>query len=339
MKQRGFRYCSTCSTKLQKRGLTAAGTQRWYCKVCSVSGIKPRGDLSRGFVLDRFVDYLLGKDSQDELPATLKLSSRAWRTDIAWCWDIVPTPTLSGEVYPVLLMDGTRVGEQSCLVVRSPKWVIHWRFVPWEASWSWDMLLRTIAAPHVIVCDGQKGMLLSIARNWPHTRIQRCLFHLWQNIRKKLSLNPQTAAGIDLLEHYKTIWHIDTAALGSEWENVFYEMYAYHKAFLDEKTYNSITTPNKRRWWYTHRNTRSAYRQIAKLLQAKQLFTYLDPELLKLTEEPIPRTTNHVEGGTHSTLKGQLYLHRGMPAEHQRRLADWYLYKKTEQQKPPRKFL
>lgn len=130
MKQRGFRYCSTCSTKLQKRGLTAAGTQRWYCKVCSVSGIKPRGDLSRGFVLDRFVDYLLGKDSQDELPATLKLSSRAWRTDIAWCWDIVPTPTLSGEVYPVLLMDGTRVGEQSCLVVRSPKWVIYWRFVP-----------------------------------------------------------------------------------------------------------------------------------------------------------------------------------------------------------------
>lgn len=246
---------------------------------------------------------------------------------------------MTGEVHPVLLMDGTRVGKQVCLIIRSPAHVVSWCFAPWEASWTWDMLLCAIPAPTVIICDGQKGMLLSIARNWPQTRIQRCLFHVWQNIRSKLSLNPQTEAGVDLLEHYRAIWRMTTFELAGQWEGVFYQMYEHHKSFLDERTYSQTVVSGKRRWWYTHRNTRSAYRQIDKLLKQGQLFTHLDPELLKRTEEPIPRTTNHMEGGTNSTLKGQLYLHRGMPAQHQQRLTDWYLYKKIEHQKPPRNFL
>jgi hypothetical protein len=280
---------------------------------------------------------LLGKDSQTELSTP----GRSWREDTAWCWDIDPPAPVTGEVHPVLVMDGTRVGRQVCLIIRSPAYVISWSFATWEASWSWDMSLRTIPAPVVIVCDGQKGMLQSIARNWPQTRIQRCLFHVWQNIRTKLSLNPQTEAGIDLLEHYRAIWHITTYEQACRWEEVFYQMYDHHKDFLDEKTYSTrlFTASGKPRWWRTHRNTRSAYRQIDKLLKLKQLFTHLEPELLKAVGGVIPRTTNHLEGGTNSTLKGQLYIHRGMPSPHQQRLAEWYLYSRTEHQKPPRSCL
>ncbi|HUC96813.1 MAG TPA: hypothetical protein VMR16_04085, partial [Candidatus Saccharimonadales bacterium] len=67
MKQRGFRYCSTCKNKLQKRGLTAASTQRWYCPQCASSATKPRTDLSQAFTLERFVAWLMGKQSQTEL--------------------------------------------------------------------------------------------------------------------------------------------------------------------------------------------------------------------------------------------------------------------------------
>lgn len=335
MKQRGFRYCSTCSTRLQKRGLTATGAQRWYCKLCSVSATKPREDLACGFVLDKFVSYLLGKDSQSEL----LVSSRSWRDETSWCWDIVPHPPITGEIHPVLLMDGTRVGRQVCLIIRSPKYVTGWSFAPWEASWSWDKLLITIPAPSVIVCDGQKGMLLSIARCWPTTRVQRCLFHIWQNIRSKLTLNPQTEAGVDLLAHYRQIWDMTTHYLACQWEEVFYEIYSYHQKFLDERTYAQVSIAGRRSWWYTHRDTRAAYRQLDKLLKSKQLFTHLEPELLVAISKPIPRTTNHMEGGTNSTLKGQLYIHRGMPSNHQQRLTEWYLYSKTEDRKPPRKCL
>lgn len=118
-------------------------------------------------------------------------------------------------------MDGTRIGQQVCLIIRSPLYVVNWGFAPWESSASWDVLLVTMPPPTVIVCDGQKGMLLSIARCWPETRIQRCLFHVWQNIRSKLTLHPQTEAGIDLLAHYYQIWQMTTAELGSQWEAVF----------------------------------------------------------------------------------------------------------------------
>lgn len=332
MKQRGFRYCSTCSTKLQKRGLTAAGTQRWYCSHCVNSATKPRPDLSRAFTLERFVHQLLGKVSQSELT----LPSRTWREDTAWCWDMSPPMPQTGEIHPVLLMDGTRVGQQVCLIVRSPLYVVGWCFAPWESSTTWDKLLSTIPAPTVIVCDGQKGILLSVARNWPQTRIQRCLFHIWQNIRTKLTLNPQTEAGVDLLTHYRCIWEMTTSVLARQWEEVFYEMYRYHQEFLSERTYRRIPMPGKRNWWYTHRNTRAAYRQIDKLLRNKQLFTHLEDDLREIVGLPIPRTTNHMEGGTNSTLKGQLYIHRGMPSSHQQRLTEWYLYDKTEDKKPPR---
>jgi hypothetical protein len=123
---------------------------------------------------------------------------------------------------------------------------------------------------------------------------------------------------------------------GRNWEEVFIEIYTYHKDFLEERTYAQTKIQGIRSWWYTHRDTRAAYRQIEKLLRHNHLFTHLDTELQKTIRQTIPRTTNHMEGGTNSTLKGQLYLHRGMPSSHQQRLAEWYLYNKTEGKKPPR---
>ena len=154
MKQRGFRYCSTCKSKLQKRGLTAAGTQRWLCQICSKSNIRDRPDLSKAFTLDRFVAWLLGKQSQVEL----KGSDRTWRAQTSWCWDIIPKPELTGEVYEIILIDGIRVGNLVCLIARTPTAVIDWLWVLYESSYSWSELLIKIPPPIVIVCDGQKDI-------------------------------------------------------------------------------------------------------------------------------------------------------------------------------------
>lgn len=53
MKQQGFRYCSTCKSKLQKWGKTVAGTQRWRCLTCTKTQIRKRPDLSKTFILER----------------------------------------------------------------------------------------------------------------------------------------------------------------------------------------------------------------------------------------------------------------------------------------------
>lgn len=335
MKQRGFRYCLTCSNKLQKRGLTAAGMQRWYCKHCTSSATKPRLDLSRAFTLERFITWLLGKQSQAELKLPDGVTDRSWRDQTAWCWSVAPYPEPTGEMYPVILLDDIGVGSLVCLIARTPDFVIGWCWVGWESSTTWAKLLTQFPPPTVVVCDGLRGILLAIARCWPQARIQRCIFHVWQNIRVKLTLHPQTDAGKELLQLTRDLWQVKTPRQSRGWQQQLESGHERNGGFIRERTNRSTGEPDKRRWWYTHGRLRSAYYQLAKLLRDDQLFTHLEP----LTDVPIPRTTNYVEGGINSQLRNKLKLHRGMNEEHQRRLVEWYLYSRTESPKPTRKFL
>jgi hypothetical protein len=335
MKQRGFRYCSTCKHKLQKWGKTKAGTPRWRCPDCTATQVRSRTDLSRAFTLERFVAWLLGKQSQTELKLPAGVTDRAWRGQTAWCWSVAPYPERTGEVYPVILLDGIGVGSLVCLVARTPDFVIGWCWVGWESSITWAKLLEQFPCPSVVVCDGQKGILLAIARCWPKARIQRCIFHVWQNIRVKLTLHPLTEAGRDLLQLTRDLWHVKTAEQALGWEQQLVAWHERNSDFIRERTDKAATEPGTRRWWYTHGRLRSAYYQLAKLLRDEQLFTHLEP----LTDVSIPRTTNYVEGGINSQLRTKLRLHRGMSEEHQRRLVEWYLYSRIESPKPTRKFL
>lgn len=323
---------------MQRRGKTAAGTQRWLCLSCSRSHSLGHGTQKQGRRLDRFVAWLLGKQSQEELPTGF--TDRTWRNQTAWCWSIVPKPELTGEVYPILLLDGIRISSQVCLIARTPGYVVGWAWVPYESSGYWDKLLATLPPPIVVVCDGQKGILVSIPRNWRGTAIQRCHFHVWQNVRTKLTLKPQTKAGQQLLQLARGLLNgLVTREQASLWIRYLETWEQTHGSFLKERTYTDNPKPGQRKWRYTHERLRSAYRQLAKLLRDDQLFTYLDDGLLQQTNQPIPRTTNYVEGGINSQLRTKLKLHRGMSEEHQRRLVEWYLYTRTEAPKPPRKFL
>ncbi len=318
---------------MQKRGKTGAGKQRWLCTKCSRSHSLGHETQARGRLLDRFVKWLLGKQAQSELG----VSERTWRAQTSWCWQIIPKPPLTGEVYPIILLDGIRIGSLVNLIARTPKAVIDWHWAGWESSHTWEELFHKLPAPTVVVCDGQKGILLAIARCWPKTRIQRCIFHVWQNIRVKLTLHPQTEAGQELLALSKALLKgIATKEAAQNWQEQLKAWEQRHGSFIRERTYTQDPQPGQRKWRYSHERVRSAYRQLAKLLRDNQLFTYLDDTL---TTVPIPRTTNYVEGGINSQLRTKLKLHRGMSQEHQRRLVEWYLYGRTEDPKPPRNCL
>lgn len=320
---------------MQKRGKTAQGKQRWLCVNCSQSRSLGHETQKQGRLLDRFVAWLLGKQSQTELPSGL--TDRTWRNQTSWCWKIIPKPQLTGEVYPIILLDGIKVGGLVNLIARAPRAVVDWHWAAWESSYTWEELLQQLPAPAVVVCDGQKGVLLAIARCWPKTRIQRCIFHVWQNTRTKLSLHPQTEAGRELLSLSKILLKgITTKQSAQKWQNQLKSWEKRHSNLIRERTYADNPLASQHKWWYTHGRLRSAYKQLEKLLKDDQLFTYLETNL---TSEPIPRTTNYLEGGINSQLRTKLKLHRGMSEDHQRRLVEWYLYSRTEDPKPPRNFL
>ncbi|PIZ62964.1 IS256 family transposase, partial [Candidatus Saccharibacteria bacterium CG_4_10_14_0_2_um_filter_52_9] len=121
---------------------------------------KPRPDLAQAWLLDRFVAWLVGKQSRVEL----NLPDRTWRDQTAWCWQVAPMPPRTGEVWPVILLDGIRIGSMMvCLIARTLSYVIGWAWAGWESSNTRQILLDQLPAPVVVVCDGQKGILL--ARN------------------------------------------------------------------------------------------------------------------------------------------------------------------------------
>ncbi|MGH7238880.1 MAG: IS1249 family transposase [Candidatus Saccharimonadales bacterium] len=325
------RWCPTCQQPMQKRGKTAAGTQRWLCLPCSRSHSLGHETQASGRLLDRFVAWLLGKQSQAELSG---VTERTWRAQTIWCWEIAPPYEPTGEVYQVIVIDGIRVGSLVCLIARTPEHVIAWHWAPYESSGTWSELFDRTPAPGFVVCDGQKGMLLGLKRSWPTTVIQRCHFHVWQNVRTKLTLHPQTEAGQDLLRLTRGLWQVYRPEDMAAWQIRFKQWETKHGAFVKQRTYAQRLKDNKRQWWYTHGRLRSAYRQLRKLQEDGQLFTYIH-----FPDACIPRNTNHMEGGINSQLRTKLKLHRGMSEEHQRRLVEWYLYTRTESPKPPRNCL
>lgn len=327
-KKHGFRYCSECKNRLQKRGKTAAGRQRWFCKLCMQSELKKRSDLSLSYTFEKFVYWLLGKFSQDEL----KKSSRTFRDKISWCWNIAPEVLPTGEVHHAIIVDGIHVGGAVCLIARTTDYVIAWIWAPYESSQYWMELFRLLPQPEYIVCDGQKGLLKALVGCWPDSIVQRCRFHAWLNIKTKLTLNPESRAGQKLLKLARDLLHIRTRKEVRRWKRRLKQWYRKHQKYINERTIKHDHKPMKRSWRYTHERLRSSYRQLSKITD----------DLLRSSYRPntkLPSTTNHIEGGINSQIRTKIKAHRGMPSAHQMRLVDWYLYTRIEGKKPPRKCL
>lgn len=319
VKKRGFRYCRTCQNKLQRRGKTAAGSQRWHCQYCSKSQTNPRPDLSQAFVFESFLDWLLGKASLAELDQP----GRTFRSQTAWCWQVPIPAVLTGEIHHAVIIDGLRVGGQVCLVARTTKYVIGWIWVERENAANWLELLRLLPASKYVVCDGQKGMLKALAIRWPDTIVQRCRFHVWLNVRKKLTLRPEASASQELLNITRNMLHVDSKIQARRWKRQLKYWHRKHGKYLAQRTRKTNPKPRQRAWRYTHERLRSAYRQLNKQTD----------DMLRCSYRPnpnLPGTTNHIEGGINSQLRTLLKLHRGMPNQHQTVLVDWYLYSRTE---------
>ncbi len=328
MKQRGFRYCRICQNKLQKRSKTAAGTQRWQCTLCRRSTTRPRLDLSRSFVFEGFTAWLLGKASQAELT----VAARSFRNRTSWCWAVATPPVLTGEIHHSVIVDGIRVSDQVCLIARTTAYVIAWAWVPYESSRHWEELFNLLPPPMYVVCDGQKGLLKALNHCWPQTIVQRCRFHVWLNVKTKLTLHPQSTASQELLQLSRQLLHVRTRRQARYWKRQLRRWYRKHRGFIQERSPKHDPSPGGRSWRYTHQRLRSAYRQLNKQTD----------DLLRASYRPhpaLPSTTNHIEGGINSQLRALLKLHRGMKHPHQKVLVNWYLYSRTENPKPPRKCL
>ncbi len=108
---------------------------------------------------------------------------------------------LSEESYPILFLDGFHLKVRLARrVVSAPvlaalgvredgtKVLVALRLAASEAGshWKWlieDLKRRGLKAPHLLVSDGHKGLAVGV-RAWPEAKVQRCIQHKWENLKK-----------------------------------------------------------------------------------------------------------------------------------------------------------
>lgn len=162
------------------------------------------------------------------------------------------------------------------------------------------------------VIDGKQG----VASVFWDVPVQLCQFHQIKIITRYLTTRPKLPAG-------QALRKLALKLTKSTEEEFVLELNKWHeewKEFLKEKSFN----PETKRWFYTHKRLRSAYRSLR--INIYYLFTYQRHPELK-----IPNTTNSLDG-TFSHLKDLLRIHRGLNQKHKLKLINEILSKKSRAQ-------
>lgn len=312
--------CPSCGSAMKRNGKTKAGSQRWRCRGCGASSVHRNDTSARD--LASFVSWLLSKDSQRDMPG----QGRAFRRRTAAFWSIWPMPEVVDEVHRVVFVDGIWVARNVVVLIAcTERHVLSWHLARAETSAAWRSLLSRIAPPDVVVTDGGSGFAKAAAAEWPRTRVQRCVFHAFCQVRRETTSRPKLQAGIELYRLAKELPHIESLRQAEWWAERFLQWCDFWADFLAQK---SLVDG---RLVYTHERLRRARRGIVSLVNAGTLFTYLDPALS--AEGPLPATNNAIEGGVNAQLRSVLRNHRGLSTLKRVKAVFWWCYMHVERPK------
>ena len=306
--------CPVCGKKCVKSGKTKAGSQRWFCKECKTSLTHKIDSSSKE--LQIFLDWLFGKESQSTMPG----EGRTFRRKTSKFWDIWPMPPKIEEARDVLFLDGIYLGRKACvLICCDEKHVLGWYLCRYEHAGAWIALMKRIAEPKMVVSDGGTGFAKALKKVWTKAKHQRCIFHVFCQVKRYTTSRPNTMAGIELYSISKDLLTIKNKQEAKLWTNRFIKWIKKYQEFLSEMTIDE--RGNKRP---THERLLKAERSLLKLIKENTIFTYLDEKLN--AEFSAPATNNRIEGGINSRLREMLRNHRGLSIERRIKAVYWWCY-------------
>lgn len=295
---------------MKRGGKTGAGSQRWRCQDCGAS---------RTVRHDDGVAWLPSKESRRDMPG----QGRAFRRRTASFREIRPMPEAVDEVHRVVFVDGIRVARDAVVLIAATEaHVLSRHLARAETSAAWRSLLSRVAPPDMVIPDGGDGFAKAVAAEWPRTRVQRCLFHVFCQVKRRTTNRPKLQAGIELYAPAKELLHIETLRQ-AEWRvERFLQRCDFWADFLAQK---SLVDG---RLVHAHERLRRARRGIVSLVNAGTLFTYLDPA--PSADGPLPATNNAIEGGMNAQLGSVLRSHRGLSTLKRVKAVFWWRYERAE---------
>lgn len=291
--------CFFCGSKdLIKDGFIR-GHQRVKCKTCG-----------KRFVYNKrlcdnklYSEYLEGKQSISQLAAKYGKSSKTIIRHLEKYKICTNKRNYGRDV--ILLMDGAYTSSRFGVLVFKDsitKDILWYKFLQKHETIG-DYLegVKYIEQHYHIVggvCDGLRGLIQAL----PQYPIQYCQFHQVKIIRKYLTQNPVSEAGIELLELAYTLTYKDKDSFISDF-NCWYDK---HRSFINERS-----EPDKNgKTHYMHKRLRSAWLSLKRNMP--YLWIWCDNK-----ELGIPNTNNGIES-VFTSMKTHLRLHNGMNLEHKK---------------------
>ena len=304
--------CPSCGSKMKRNGKTSAGRQRWRCPSCGASStIRRDGDAA---ALREFLGWLMSKETQLEMPGR----GRSFRRRPARFWEVWPMPVADGEWHRVLYVDGIWLARDLVvLICRSDERVVSWYMARSETSRAWSALMDPIPAPDVVVADGGTGFASAVRRSWPGTRVQRCVFHAFCQVKRYTTSRPRLQAGVELYGLAGDLLHLETLHQAELWVERYLQWCGFWADFLED------TSVVDGRRVYTHERLRRARSSLSRLVSEGTLFTYLDPALTEAG--PLPSTNNAAES-LNARLREMLRNHRGMSLMRRVKAVFWWCH-------------
>jgi hypothetical protein len=289
--------CPKCSSRLTKKNGYQYDRRRYKCLNCGHQFQSPKkeGKLKKKL----WSAYVSGKQTLRQL-ARAAQKSHVWvraRLDAV----SVALPTIAPQ-RTVLIVDTTFWGRSYGVCVffsKELKRAIWWHEVVSERMAHYHYGRKILEGLKwvfaAVVVDGRRGFL-AVFKGIP---IQICQFHQIKQVAKYLTRRPKTEAAKELWALTLTLTKTDEATFTKSLD-------AWHQKwgeYIEEKTIDEFVT-GKKKWYYTHKKVRSAYRSLKHNLP--YLFTYQTYPGLN-----IPNTTNDLDG-SFSALKKKLSVHHGL---------------------------
>ena len=309
--------CAVCGGKTKKNGATSSGTPRFRCTSCGAS--QTRKIDNRAKRLSEFLSWLFSKDIQKDLAG----EGRTFRRRVSEFWSIWPIAPYTGEICDVVFLDGIWITRHIVVLIASTRGhVLAWHLAQSENSEAWAALMLRIPAPTMAVSDGSPGLAKAARVIWPNTRIQRCLFHVFESVKRCTTTRPKLDCGCELYSLAKKLLKAKDADGAATWLAEYNDWCTKWERFLREFTLKD----GKRQ--YTHERLRKARNTLNRLIREGTMFTFveLQEELGGVWES----TNNAIEGGVNAQLRKLLRNHSGITTMHRIKAVFWWCYMHTE---------
>lgn len=304
--------CPNCGFKNTKKNGIRNRRQRYLCLHCRHcwGGGKPKNNT---WITEAYRKYARGRRTLGDLAEDCRCSGKTLKkyfdNHMPVTGEIkIPTRAV------VVILDATFFSRHDgILVARANKKNLMWMEIETEKVEHYKNLVNNLIYAGVnisaFVIDGRRGVLQMLMREFSRIPIQFCQFHQIQIVTRYLSKRPKLEAGKELRNIALTLAKTDRKAFTDQLDS----WYVKWVDFINEKTRN----PKTKRWHYTHRRLRSAYRSLKANLE--WLFTHLDHPELK-----IPNTTNSCDG-SFAHWKDMLKVHRGLKKHRRQKMMNFLL--------------